>query len=174
MAGIVSLFSPHPPNMPPPPDYPPSGDPFGHPGPASAAGGYGRGFYPLDLGRIWSLTFSMYRFRFKTFAGITLALLVPVGVLTSLLAAVSVTALGAWSADLMRLAVADDLDATSLFSAFPWGIIALSWLSTLVVALVSYVVVAALTIAIMNTLVGTHPTIGDSLRGGLRMIGRLL
>jgi hypothetical protein len=174
MAGFVSRFSPHPPNMPPPPDYPRSRDPFGHAGPEFGAGGHGRGFYPLDLGRIWSLTFSMYRFRFKTFAGITLALLVPVGLLTSLLAAVSVSAMGTWSADLMRRAVAGDYDTASLLSAFPWGIIALSWVSTIVVAVVSYVVIAALTIAIMKTLVGTHATIKDSLRGGLRMFGRLL
>src|SRR4051812_28266482 len=115
MAEFVSRFSPPPPpNMPPPPDY--SQPPAGYP-PA----GPGHGFYPLDLGRIWSLTFSLYRFKFRTFAGIALTLLVPVGVVTSLISVLSINAVSAWSAEMSRKLASGDLDAASLLGSYPIG-----------------------------------------------------
>jgi len=152
--------------MPPPPDY--SQPPAGYP-PA----GPGHGFYPLDLGRIWSLTFSLYRFKFRTFAGIALTLLVPVGVVTSLISVLSINAVSAWSAEMSRKLASGDLDAASLLGSYPIGSLALSWAAGILVALVSYVVVAAITVAMMNTFVGAPVTVRDSLRAAVRLLGRL-
>ena len=55
-------FPPPPGEGPPPPFYTPN-----------PAGGY----FPLDIGRVFGLTFSLFRFKWRTFVGIALIVMIP-------------------------------------------------------------------------------------------------
>src|SRR5919201_5293057 len=68
-----------PPPFPPPntgpPGYPPYGYPPGAPPPQGGWGFQPPGFYPLDVGRIFSLSWSLYRFAWRRLIGIAVVAL---------------------------------------------------------------------------------------------------
>lgn len=70
---------PPPPDAQPPNGQPPSWQPYGPP-PGYYAPAPG-GQFPMDIGRVFSLTFSLFRFRRRTFIGIGLLVALPAALL---------------------------------------------------------------------------------------------
>src|SRR6187401_2958945 len=86
--------------FPPPPDD-------GPPGPGMPmAPGVGPGSqYPLDLGRIFELTFSLFRFNWRTFVVASLLVMVPVSALLAVAGYLTANATADWYIQLQNLAL---------------------------------------------------------------------
>jgi hypothetical protein len=111
-----------PPSFPPPPEEQPPNLP-GFP-PIAPQQPYGqRGFYPLDFGRIWSLSLSLYRFRWRTFVGLSLAVAVPLSALVAAADAIQLSSPD-WYSQVYATAQGEALDAfvSSFWSSLPLSV----------------------------------------------------
>ncbi|MEX2546276.1 MAG: hypothetical protein WD830_00640 [Chloroflexota bacterium] len=129
------------------------------------------GFYPLDVDRVLRLTFSLFRFRWRTFLGITLAVMVPVMVAEAIVQVVSVEAISRSMEALIRAARSGDLTGVSFLDLIPWQAIVLSWLATVVLSMFSFIVSAAITHAAAVAIGGGQPGATSSLRAAFSRFG---
>src|SRR5687768_5955291 len=155
---------PGPPGFPPPPQQQPPGFPpynrYGYqPQP--------RGNYPLDLGRILELTFSIFRFRWKTFVGIALLIMVPVGIVLSLSTVLLYTG-DDWYTQLENMIRTGELE-----NPLPrlWPAFLANFVISVIVAIATFVATGALADAAAATYAGGPASSGASVR---RSLGRLL
>jgi hypothetical protein len=145
--------------FPPPPDngsMPDNGSPPGYsPVPGS--------HFPLDANGLFSLTFSLYRFRRRTLAAIALAILIPavlVQVAVEFVTADSFTAL-ALEMQVMARGGTPQIPADLL------PLVGLSLLASAFYGIASYAAQAAITKAALDTYSGRQPQASGSIRYGL-------
>ncbi|MEP7361295.1 MAG: hypothetical protein ABI744_06935 [Chloroflexota bacterium] len=167
------------PPAPPPPPYepppPPSHGPFAFPSPPdSGLTGSGwspppephgwqpvqRGFFPLDLGRVFELTFSLYRFRWRTLVAI--GLLAEIGTAAASLLFLSSPQSTAFS-DFTNPPTAAQLNA---FLASLGPLLALSVVFFVVFLLLGFIEFGAMTDAIVRIYAGRPVSAWASLRRG--------
>ena len=144
--------------FPPPPEFGPSA-----PSPYSPGAG---SHFPLDVNRLFSLTFSLYRHRRRLFVAIALLILVPaalVQVVTESVTADSFTTLTLQMQVLARGGTPQLPD-----NLFP--LIGLSLLASAVYGIATYVAQVAITKAALNTYSGLEATASESVRFGVRKI----
>jgi hypothetical protein len=153
-----------PQGFPPPPD---SGIPQWRESPA----GYGiqPSLYPMDLGRIFSLTFSIFRFRWRTFAGAVLLLTALPTVLFAGAQALSIN-LAAWYVDFEFFLLGRE---PTMPAIFPWQEFAANTVVSLIYGFSVMAAVAAITRVTAETFVGGHPTAISATRDVLRMLPSL-
>jgi hypothetical protein len=149
-----------PPGFPPPPDSRPPGfppyNPYGYqPGPPAA--------YPLDLGRILELTFSMFRFRWRIFVAISLAIMVPAWIVLSITTAAFYTS-NDWYTQVANWVRGGEIgDLVQGFGG--------AWLANVVISAIvgiaGSVTLGAVTYAAATTYSGGVATASDSIRRSL-------
>ena len=144
-------FPPPPGNEPPPSFFSP------------AQGGH----FPLDINRVFGLTFSLYRYKWRTFVAIALLFMIPA---TLLLVASELTTGQAGSQFLLELQDVARGQIPELTSSVLVSL-GISILLGAVLAIVTYVAEAGITKAAMETYAGGRPVATDSARFGL---GRIL
>jgi hypothetical protein len=139
--------------FPPPPDSGPHASPPGW-GPPPDQQGWQTpppGFYPLDIGRIFGLTFSIFRFRWRTLVGVALLIMVPVSAIVAVANAYQISSPD-WMSQFSDLSAAQQFDAywNSLWTSLP-----LSIGYGLIVGILSYIGNGAITDAAARTFVGS-------------------
>lgn len=150
--------------FPPPPES-------GPPPPYFAQGfGGGRGYFPLDIGRTFSLAWSMFRFRFWKFAAIGLAVMLPVALLVALA--------GLWTAD-ASLTLAFQLQSTMSgglpeIPASLWPLLGLSLLVSVLSGIGSQLAQVGVTRAASETYGGGQTRVGASIRFAFQRFVTLL
>ncbi len=141
-------FPPPPEGGPPPPYF------------AQGFGGGGGGYFPLDIGRTFSLAWSMFRFRFWKFAAIGLAVMLPLALLVSLT--------GLWTAD-ASLSLAFQLQnmmrgGLPEIPASLWPLLGLSLLVSALSGIGSQVAQVGVTKGAFDTYGGSPTRVGPSIR----------
>jgi len=139
------------------PDQPQSPPPFAAPGPAAA-------FYPLTMGRIVSLAFSLFRFGWKTYVAINLVVAIPTVLATSLLTLATYQQMDAWQNLLLSSSSGTAVDATPLVQTFPWGVALVSLVLSLVLGMLTIIGNAALIHAIAATFAGGRASVREGYR----------
>ena len=139
------------------PDQPQSPPPFAAPGPAAA-------FYPLTMGRIVSLAFSLFRFGWKTYVAINLVVAIPTVLATSLLTLATYQQMDAWQNLLLSSSSGTTVDATPLVQTFPWGVALVSLVLSLVLGMLTIIGNAALIHAIAATFAGGRASVREGYR----------
>ena len=139
------------------PDQPQSPPPFAAPGPAAA-------FYPLTMGRIVSLAFSLFRFGWKTYVAINLVVAIPTVLATSLLTLATYQQMDAWQNLLLSSSSGTTVDATPLVQTFPWGVALVSLVLSLVLGVLTIIGNAALIHAIAATFAGGRASVREGYR----------
>jgi len=127
--------------------------------------------FPLSVDRILQLTFSMFRFGWRTFIGISLIVTVP----ATMLVATAQAAVG----DELARAQQAQLDIAfgelpDFGEVFPLRAVLVSYLSIIVLGVVGYIVTAAVVHAAAVTAAGGRASIGGSLRVAARLFWRLV
>jgi glycerophosphoryl diester phosphodiesterase family protein len=145
--------------LPRPPGYPPGG---GMPG----------SFYPLSVDRVMQLTFSMLRFRWRTFLAISLGVMGPLAIGSALLEIATVESMGRWMGQLVDVQFYEN-DPSAILSLFPWPAIAGTVLGSIAIGLLSSLAVAGLAHATAVTLGGGQPSAMGSLAAAFGALGRL-
>lgn len=115
----------------PPPENSPDGSRWQTPTP--------RSFYPLDIGRVFGLTFSLFRFRWRTFVGVSLLVMGPVAAIEAFATTLSSPDMYSELAEIARGRSVEAL--TQLLTAS----LALSLLLGVIIGIASYLSTAALT-----------------------------
>ncbi|MEP7158369.1 MAG: hypothetical protein ABI797_03000 [Chloroflexota bacterium] len=128
--------------FPPPDDAGPGWAPRPE-GPPQGSGGWQaptqRGFYPLDIGRVFGLTFSLFRFRWKTFVGVSLLVIVPVAAIQAF--ATTLSSPDMYS-ELAEIARGRSFDALARFFT---AALAVSLVLGLIIGIATYIGTAAVT-----------------------------
>lgn len=155
-------FPPLPPSG--PPQFPPQ------PYPAPPYGAPPAGPFPLDVGRVMHLTLSLFRYRWKTFVGAALIVMLPISALLAVSDYISGTAISRWFADLQAAAQGVSVD---LISTFPLQFILISWLVSVVAGIAGYVASAAIVHAAEVTFSGGQARALDSVRAALSRLSSL-
>lgn len=145
----------------------PPGAPESPPGPWMRAG-----FYPLGVDRVLQLTFSMLRFRWRTFLAISFAVMGPLAVGSALLELATVDSMGRWTQQLVDVQFYAN-DPSAILSLFPWPAIAGTLLGSIVIGVLSSLAVAALAYSTAVTLGGGQPGAIGSLAAAFGALGRL-
>ena len=146
----------------PPPPPPASGPPVGYaPQPT--------GHYPLDINRVFELTFSLFRFNWRTFLQIALLVMMPVSVILAVSSLYTSSAATDWLAQLQQLSQGGAID----MSAFPWAVVGVGLLVGLLVAIGAWVAQAALTHAALNTYGGAAADTRRSVRFAFSRLGTI-
>ncbi len=158
-----------PPQSSPPPQ---TGMPPGFPPPPEGRGS--PAFYPLSLERILQLTFSLFRFRWRTFVGITLVVMVPVTLATALLQVMTVDAISRSTEALLRAARSGELTSAAFVDLIPWQAIVISWIGSLVLSMFAFIVSAAITHAVAVAVGGGQPGVAASLRAAFGKFGTFI
>ena len=154
----------------PPTQFPPPPE-SGPPPPYFAQGfGGGGGYFPLDIGRTFSLAWSMFRFRFWKFAAIGLAVMLPVILLVAL------TQL--WTADAsLNLAFQMQIMMRGGLPEIPtalWPLLGLSLLVSAVSGIASQLAQVGVTKAAFETYGGGQAPVGSSIRFAFSRLVTLL
>jgi hypothetical protein len=152
-----------PPAFPSPPEetpqrFPPS-QPYGYPyGPSRP--------YPLNLSRILELTFSIFRFRWQTFVGIALLIMIPAWIV------LSATTVILFSSDDWYSEIANMFRTGVFDNPLPriWPALLANLVISLLVGVVSYITTGALTSAADQTYASEATSVSSSFR---RSLGRL-
>jgi hypothetical protein len=134
-------MDPHasPPATPPPPP-PPWHGPFAHhaysPPPAvySLPGAPQPGFYPLTLGRAVRLSFSLFRFGWRTFFAIGLFMAIPVAIIEGVVEYVTFDSITAWQRAITGSPFGPRPDPQTVVAALPASTLAVIILSSLLIA----------------------------------------
>ena len=164
MDQLLGRFQPPsdgPPGFPPPPEnrppgFPPPHNPYGYqPGPPAP--------YPLDLGRILELTFSMFRFRWRTFVTISLAIMVPAWIVLSVSTAVFYTS-NDWYTQVANWVRGGEIGDLLLSFGGAWLV---NFVISAIVGIAGSVALGAVTYAAATTYSGGTPTPSDSIRRSL-------
>ena len=158
--------------FPPPPEHEGAYGPMGTPGAPYGNGPRG-GFYPLDVNRVMRLTFSMFRFRLRTFLVISLAVMVPLGIGSALLEVATIDSMSRWQRLVLDPGFLDTTDPYLILSQFPLAVIAGTVIGSLVIGLLSSFAVAALAHATATTLAGGRASVAGSLAAAFAALGRL-
>ena len=160
-----------PPIAPPPP---PAHGPFAFPPPPDQNAGWGpppepsswqstpRGFFPLNIGRVFDLTFSLYRFRWRTLVGISLLIEVGTALAGLLLLLAPQSRL---ITDFSRTPTPEEINA---FLATLVPTILLSLVFFVLFLVLGYIEFGAMTDAVMRIYSGRRASVLSSLRRGLR------
>lgn len=141
------------------PDQPPpqSPSPFSPPGPASA-------FYPLTIGRVVSLAFSLFRFGWKTYVAINLVVALPIVLATSLLTVATYQQMDAWQNLLLSSSNSTTIDPEPLIQTFPWGVAIASLVLSLLLGMLTIIANAALIHAVAATFAGGQASVREAYR----------
>jgi hypothetical protein len=122
-----------------------------------------RGFFPLDFGRVFELTFSLFRFRWQTLVGVSLLVQIPAGVLSVFSAALTSPEPDWYSAFYSAPTLAElNAIVSSVFMT-----VAVSLLLSVLVGFISYIGVGALIDAVSGTYVGRPASVWASVRRAL-------
>ena len=153
-----------PPGFPPPQSGPPGFPPYS---PYGYQPGPPRSHYPLDLGRILELTFSIFRYRWQTFVGIALLIMIPAWIVLSISTALLYT-----STDWYTV-MTDQFRTGQFENPLPrlWPALLANFVISALVGIATSVAVGALTDAAATTYAGGTPSASASVR---RSLGRLL
>jgi len=158
MPDFVQPDQPQPQPQPPPPPAP-----FSAPGPAAA-------FYPLTIGRVVSLAFSMFRFGWKTYVAINLVVAIPVALATSLLTLATYQQMDAWQNLLLSSSNSTTIDPAPLIQTFPWGVALTSLVLSLVLGMLTIIANAALIHAVAATFAGGRASVREAYRFALGLL----
>ena len=160
-----------PTGSPPHASPPQSGTPPGFPPPPEGRGS--PGIYPLNLERTLQLTFSLFRFRWRTFLGITFAVMIPVTVATALVQVMTVDAIARSTEALLRAARSGDLTSATFLDVIPWQALLISWIASVALSMFAFIVSAAITHAAVVAVGGGQPGVAQSLRAAFGRFGTL-
>lgn len=122
---------------------------------------------------MWQLTFSMLRFRWRTFIAISLAIFGPLAIGSALLELSTVDSMTRWQRVVLDVGFLERADPSAILALFPWGPIAGTLLGSIVIGLLGNIGVAALAHATAITLGGGQPTTMGSLAAAFGALGRL-
>ncbi len=125
--------------------------------------------YPLDLGRIFELTFSLFRFNWRTFVVAALLVMVPVSALLAVAGYFTSAATMDWYIQLQEPRAGPDDQLCR--APTRWWCFCLGLLIGAIAAIGSFVAEAAVTRAAVGTYNGERPSAVDSVRFAA---GRLL
>jgi hypothetical protein len=127
--------------------------------------------YPLDVGRLWSLTISIFRFRWKMFVGIALLIMLPAWIL---LAAVNLLVgdTTSWYQEMAEIARAGG----SIDALLPrlWQSLAIDLAVGALTGIAIYVATGAITRAAVDVYSGAPASISGSVRASLSRFGTYL
>jgi glycerophosphoryl diester phosphodiesterase family protein len=169
MAVPLNHFSP-----PPPPTHGPYG-PFSMPPssgqPPPPASQYQPPFYPITVGRAVSLSFSLYRFAWRTLVAISLITTVPVALISAAAAAYTYEPMNAWEQTYLLGRGPSGVD---VLSTFPWSSLALTAVASLVAGPIAILGGAALVQAISKAISGGRPHVGESFRAAFGKLRDLM
>ena len=138
----------------PPYGYPPAGPPPGW-------GAQQPGFYPLDLGRNFQLSWSLFRYSWRTLLGIGLVVLLPAYAFIAAASAVYSPVINGW-VERVELATRAGLPPPPVPTGFYEAIAVLSVLS-IVLLFVSLLASGAATVSVDRTFRGAPTSIGAAL-----------
>jgi hypothetical protein len=133
-----------------------------------------RGFYPLDLGRVISVSFSMYRFGWRTFVGIGLVTAIPVALITALTTGLTYQPLIDWERSVGIGIYPPRAQTADALAAFPWWAVALNLASSLAVGPISVIGGAALIDAVVRVFTGERRSIRGSFGRAMRRVRSLI
>jgi Membrane domain of glycerophosphoryl diester phosphodiesterase len=142
--------------FPPPPDD-------GQPGPRmpTGPGGTSPGQYPLDIGRIFELTFSLFRFNWRTFVVAALIVMIPVAAVLAVAGYFTSSATADWYAQLQDLALGRPTTLPSMDTIL---VLLVGLLIGALAAIGAFVAEAAVTRAAVGTYNGERPNAVGSVR----------
>jgi hypothetical protein len=127
-----------------------------------------QGFFPLEIGRVFELTFSLFRFRFTTMAGLALVTLLP-ATLISLATAALTTQQPAWLTDLtLRPGLVPTQAMLNDLIAYIASTLLLSLALSVIGGFISQIGLGALVDAVARIYAGRPASVGSSLRRALR------
>ena len=151
--------------FPPPPEAPP-----GY-GPRHGAPSPGASIYPLDFGRVFELTFSLFRFNWKAFLAAALVIMIPVAALNAAMQYVAGTAMSDWMAEFITLSP-DDLGL--VLASYPWRLFALGIAVSVVTGIGTYLVVAATAWLTAATITGARASGLEATRAALARLRSII
>jgi hypothetical protein len=122
------------------------------------------GRFPLDVNSVFSLTFSLFRFRRRTFIAIALAILLPAALVQVAIEAISADAFTTLALQMQVLARGGTPELPD--NLLP--LVGLSLLASAFYATATYVAQAGVTKAAMDTYSGRQPSAADGIGFGLR------
>lgn len=162
-------FPPPPPGSPPPGFPPPSLPDWSPYGPAPQ--GWGRPAYPLDLGRVFELTFSLFRFRWRSFLGATLIITVPLIGLSAIFQYLFSERLTLWFELFVQQTVAGR--PFELLRLFPWDAFLLLFLTGVLTAIAAFVAQGAIVRLAANAYSGGQPSTSAAVGSALSRLPSL-
>ena len=127
------------------------------------------GHYPLDLNRVFELTFSLFRFNWRTFLAMTLVIMVPVSLIMAVSAIYTSSAATDWITRAQQLAESGQID----MSTFPWAVFLVSLVIGVLGGIGAWLAQAAVTHAALKTYGGATIDTGSSVRYALGRLGTL-
>jgi hypothetical protein len=130
------------------------------------------GLHPLDVNRLVQLTVNLIRFRWRTFYGVTLVMLVPAFVAVSIVGAVWGSALTDWSIA-VEAQLSTPFPNLDELPAFPLGSVLLSWAAGIAAGVVVALTSGALVHVASRTYAGADTTARDAILAALRRTGAL-
>jgi hypothetical protein len=143
--------------FPPPPEQ---GSPYGIPR---------EGYFPLDLNRVFELTFSLFRFKSRAFLGAALIVMIPVSILLALTSIVTAGAMTDWLTEVQQVAFGRPVD----MSRFPVAATTAGVLVGVVTGIGTLIAQAAMTHLALATYGSQNLDTGTAVRHALRRLGTI-